>query len=423
MKRIFVLALMVCVFFGEAYAQTAQKKKKVKKPVVAAKPAEISLPPRSADCFFAMNLMLDSSFGPTEPLQGFGYVNEIHKDAQTKNVFDAEHNSVWYKIDCPYAGKLILDITPRSESDDYDFLVYKYTDRYFCNRVEKNRVKPVRSVMSTPDGAKKGMTGLSLTATVANIAKTSSEAYGRYIDVLPGESYIVVVDNLQDGGLGHTIRAEIYTEHRPLYIQVIDSLEKQRTTANIRVKELDSETEVLNVEQAGNTKLKLLPQRRYEINVTKNGYFNYKYNIDYDDLAKRKDSVLTVRLAQIKVGSVLKLKGDLYFDNDENDSVVVMKESYESLDEVARTLNEYPHLKVEIIGRISTDGLNLAKDTETSHKRAQAIKAYLVTKGIKEENIITRGSTKKELLSQLEEQNKRNTTVFPACEIKIKAVN
>ena len=201
MKRVLFIILVVCFALSDIDAQTTKRKKKVvKKQPVIEKPAEIPLPPRSSDCFFAMNLILDSAFGPTEPLQGFGYVNEIHRDAQTANVFDGEHNSVWYKIDCPYSGKLILDITPKSQNDDYDLLVYKYTDKYFCNRVEKNRVKPIRSIMSAPNGNINGKTGLSLTGTVANIGKNSTEAYGRYIDVTEGESYIVVLDNLNDGG-------------------------------------------------------------------------------------------------------------------------------------------------------------------------------------------------------------------------------
>ena len=218
MKRILFLIFVLCISFSGVSAQTIKKKKsKPKQPAVVEKPYELPLPDRSSDCFFAVNLPLDSAFGPTEPLQGFGYVNEIRRDAQTKNVFDGEHNTVWYKIDCPYDGKLIIDITPKSETDDYDFLVYKYTDKYFCNRVEKNRVKPIRSIMSLSNSDKKGKTGLSLKGMMANITKESTEGYGRYIDAKQGDSYIIVLDNLTDGGLGHTIRAEDDTEHTPLY--------------------------------------------------------------------------------------------------------------------------------------------------------------------------------------------------------------
>lgn len=423
MKRIFFVILLLCFSFSGVMAQTTKKKTtKKKKPAVIEKPAELPLPARSADCLFAIPLPLDSAFGPTEPLQGFGFVQDIHRDAQTKNVFDGEHNSVWYKIDCPYPGKLIIDVTPKSEMDDYDMLVYKYTDRYFCNRVEKNRVKPVRSIMSSPNPDKKGQTGISLTGTAANLTKETNISHGRYIDVQQGESYIIVLDNLADGGLGHTIRAEVYTEHTPLYVEVYDSVAKTRTTADIRVKDHETDALVMDLTDAGRTKLKLLPHHTYDINISKNGYFNYKNTVSYDSRVGRKDSVLSVRLTEIKVGSVLKIKGQLMFDTDDNDTVIVMKESYELLDDIAKTLNEYPHMSVEIIGRIATDGESISKDRETSRKRAQAIKNYLILKGVADERMTVRGSTKKEIEKQLEEQNKKNQSIFPECEIKIKSV-
>ncbi len=405
-----------------AYAQTRKKKKKTTKQVKIEAPSEIALPQRSADCLFAVNLMLDSAFGPTEPLNGFGFVNDIKRDAQTKNVFEREHNTVWYKINCPYDGKLIIDIKPKSELDDYDFLVYKYTDRYFCNRVEKNRIKPLRSVMSSPNALVKGATGLSLKGNLANIPKTSDVAYGRYIDVKMGESYIIVLDNLQDGGLGHTITAEIVTDYKPLYIQPIDSLSKQRTTANIRVKDISTETEIMNLTNVGNTKVKILPNKTYDIYITKNGYFNYQSRVSYADLISPKDSILSVQLSEIKIGGNIPLNGTLSFDNTEDGTVKVLPDCYKVLDGIVEILTSYPNINVEIVGRIATDGLNLRLDNENSKKRADAIKDYLVEKGIPETNITTRGSSNKELLKQIDNQNKAKITFFPECEIKIKSL-
>lgn len=422
MKRLFVILLIIGILVPGAYAQTKKKRKKKAKPIQVEKPTEIALPQRSADCLFAVNLMLDSAFGPTEPLNGFGFVNDIKRDAQTKNVFEREHNTVWYKINCPYDGKLVLDIKPKSELDDYDFLVYKYTDQYFCNRVEKNRIKPLRSVMSSPNASVKGATGLSLKGNLANIPKASDVAYGRYVDVKMGESYIIVLDNLQDGGLGHTIRAEIVTDYKPLYIQPIDSLSKQRTTANIRVKDISTETEIMNLTNVGNTKVKILPNKTYDIYITKNGYFNYQRRVSYTDLISPKDSILSVQLSEIKIGGNIPLNGTLSFDNAEDGTVRVLPDSYKVLDGIVEILTSYPNINVEIVGRIATDGLNLRLDNENSKKRADAIKDYLIEKGIPETNITTRGSSNKELLKQIDNQNKAKITFFPECEIRIKSL-
>ncbi len=417
MKKIIAITLILLLSFGLA-AQNKSKKKKSKKPVPAA-PIEVSLPDRCSDCFFPVTLQADVPFGPTEPLRGYGYVNEIKRDAQTKNVFEQEHNSIWYFLEIPYDGKLLIDIKPKSFSDDYDFIVYKYTDKYFCNRVEKNRVKPIRSVQSVVNTEIQGKTGLSLKSSTAHISKESSEAYGKYIDVKAGESYVIVVDNLNDGGLGHTITCEVWTNYSPLVINPIDSLLQQRTTATLHVKELETGRTVIDKQNAGSTRIKLLPDKTYEISLNKEGFFNYTRRISHAQ-AIGKDTILSARLVQIKPGSPLPINGDLYFDNNEQGELFLMQESYKNLDEVVKILTQYPQINVNVIGRIMTEGLNVKKDNEVSKKRAEAIKKYLVSQGIAENRITTRGSSIKELEAQIKEQSKsRNKTINPPCEIRI----
>ena len=417
MKKIIAITLILLLSFGLA-AQNKSKKKKSKKPVPAA-PIEVSLPDRCSDCFFPVTLQADVPFGPTEPLRGYGYVNEIKRDAQTKNVFEQEHNSIWYFLEIPYDGKLLIDIKPKSFSDDYDFIVYKYTDKYFCNRVEKNRVKPIRSVQSVVNTEIQGKTGLSLKSSTAHISKESSEAYGKYIDVKAGESYVIVVDNLNDGGLGHTITCEVWTNYSPLVINPIDSLLQQRTTATIHVKELETGRTVIDKQNAGSTRIKLLPDKTYEISLNKEGFFNYTRRISHAQ-AIGKDTILSARLVQIKPGSPLPINGELYFDNNEQGELFLMQESYKNLDEVVKILTQYPQINVNVIGRIMTEGLNVKKDNEVSKERAEAIKKYLVSQGIAENRITTRGSSIKELEAQIKEQSKsRNKTINPPCEIRI----
>ena len=97
-----------------------------------------------------------------------------------------------------------------------------------------------------------------------------------------------------------------------------------------------------------------------------------------------------------------------------------MKECYYALDEIVKTLNEYPQINVDIIGRIATEGLNVRKDNEISKKRADAIMNYLVSQGISENRMRTRGSSIKELEAQLKDQQKlKNKIITPQCEIKI----
>lgn len=420
MKKTLIFTVLLLLCFG-LVAQNTNKKKKKKPAPKPATPIEVALPERCFDCFFAVKLQTDVPFGPTEPLQGPGYVNEIHRDAQTQNVFEQEHNSIWYTLDIPYDGKLIIDITPKGASDDYDFLVYKYTDQYFCNRIEKNRVKPIRSVQSISSSDVKGKTGLSLKGTMAHIKKSSDAAYAKYIDVKAGEKYIIVLDNLTDGGLGHTILCEVWTDFAPLYIQPMDSIKAQRTTADIYVKELETGRVVVDKKDAGSMKIKLLPGYTYSVNLSKESYFRMHRTISHAQAAA-KDSVFSARLVEIKPGSNIPLEGELYFDNNEQGEVILMQECYPALNGIIKTLNEYPQINIDIIGRIATEGLNVKKDNEISKKRAEAIKNYLISQGINETRIKTRGSSIKELEAQIKDQQKlKNKIITPQCEIKISA--
>jgi outer membrane protein OmpA-like peptidoglycan-associated protein len=61
------------------------------------------------------------------------------------------------------------------------------------------------------------------------------------------------------------------------------------------------------------------------------------------------------------------------------------------LDEAAKILNDYPDLQVEIAGHTDNVG---AEETNIalSEKRAESVKSYLVSKGVAEERIKTRGA-------------------------------
>ncbi len=63
---------------------------------------------------------------------------------------------------------------------------------------------------------------------------------------------------------------------------------------------------------------------------------------------------------------------------------------FKMLDNVAKTMNTYPNYKAEIIGHADNTGDKLRNET-LSQQRADALKAYLIKKGIAESRISTKG--------------------------------
>jgi OOP family OmpA-OmpF porin len=65
--------------------------------------------------------------------------------------------------------------------------------------------------------------------------------------------------------------------------------------------------------------------------------------------------------------------------------------SFATLDEAAKVLVEYPSLRVEISGHTDTSG-KAERNVQLSGERAEAVKTYLVGKGVAAERIQTRGA-------------------------------
>ena len=104
----------------------------------------------NADCENAI-VLEDTIFGPTNAPEGYGKVMEITADKDNKYYFEKEHNTVWYKFTTPQTCVLTFEIIPEDIRNDYDFLLFKYTDSSFCRDVKNKKIKPVRSNISRND--------------------------------------------------------------------------------------------------------------------------------------------------------------------------------------------------------------------------------------------------------------------------------
>jgi outer membrane protein OmpA-like peptidoglycan-associated protein len=76
--------------------------------------------------------------------------------------------------------------------------------------------------------------------------------------------------------------------------------------------------------------------------------------------------------------------------NFEFNKAILLAESKTILDEVASSLKERPDVKVEIGGHCDSVGSN-AYNLKLSQKRAEAVREYLISKGVKAENLTAKG--------------------------------
>lgn len=144
-----------------------------------------------SDCPTAITVCGNSgiSYTPTGP-------GSILEDLQGCLVSD-EHFSVWYTFTISTAGTLTFTIDPNVFVDDYDFAVYG------PNKPCGNLGLPVRCNYSGADGptglntSTNGPTGID---TGGNLTQWSG-----FMNVLPGETYYLVVDNFSSSANGFSL--------------------------------------------------------------------------------------------------------------------------------------------------------------------------------------------------------------------------
>ena len=108
---------------------------------------------------------------------------------------EGEVNALWARVNILTAGKLVFKITPVKAEDDYDFAVINATG-INCNSITTNNIVRVNFNNDYAGSNYMGTVGLSDTATQSFI-ETGVYGYSfvKAIDALPGETYLVMVNN------------------------------------------------------------------------------------------------------------------------------------------------------------------------------------------------------------------------------------
>ncbi|KAA0128934.1 gliding motility-associated C-terminal domain-containing protein [Chryseobacterium sp. SN22] len=138
-----------------------------------------------ADCATALSVCGNSNI--TYSPNGIGAVNENLGGCLSTG----EHNSIWYKFTIATGGTLTFDLVPTSSDADYDWAIYG--PNVNCG----NLGAPIRCNAATVIGVG-ASTGMNMTSTITSAAGGSLTPYCQYLDVLPGQTYYLYIDNWVD---------------------------------------------------------------------------------------------------------------------------------------------------------------------------------------------------------------------------------
>ena len=443
MKRFFIALLACTLIFGYCDVQAQTKKKSSAKSSKSTKDKKsknnkkgkkgdnqptlnlTQLPYNSGDCIFAIPLNVDQTYGPTTAPQGAGRIMEVMADKRHPNLPEFEHNVVWYKFTVPYNGKLDIAVTQLNLADDYDMVVYKYTDVYFSNHVQSNKVLPVAVNLSSIDSsllqkpkrtapvttgdakadlkakqeaakqqreasakqAAMGTIGMYHEAPDILLTKASTKRHIRSIDVRKGEVYYIMLDNVTPNGQGHSIKVSIHVEAFEVPVSFYDPKIKKNVDVSLTILEKNTNNRVIvRNDKFRGGRVKFVPGFNYTLYAKRDGYFSIFYDFNSDRF--KQDTLLRMKLYRCERGTVYPIS-DIFFE----DEYVLMHESDSILMNYVQMFKNHPDVHFTIKGFVQTYGVDPEHDQLVTLERAKAVKEFFVKNGIPEDNIKAAGMT------------------------------
>lgn len=171
--------------------------------------------------------------------------------------------------------------------------------------------------------------------------------------------------------------------------KVLDSKTQQPVEAQIIYEELPSGTEAGQISfwsLTGDYKIVLPSGKNYGISARASGYIPVAVNVDLTRNSNYREIDQNLMLVPIETGQVIRLN-NIFFDEY---SDTLKMESMPELNRLVRFLKDNNNISIEIAGHTDAVGSD-AENQVLSEKRANAVKNYLVKKGIKANRLFSIG--------------------------------
>jgi len=173
----------------------------------------IPLPFPEADCGTSI-ILCDKTGFQVESLVGTG---NDHNELDVNSCIGKEFASSWYKWTCEESGSLTFVITPNNnnpskETDDIDFAIYKLPGglddcankelvRCMASGADLNKPYSSWAICNGPTGLNENSSDTVEEPGCSN----NSDNYVAALDMVAGESYVLIVNNFSQSGLGFSI--------------------------------------------------------------------------------------------------------------------------------------------------------------------------------------------------------------------------
>lgn len=171
--------------------------------------------------------------------------------------------------------------------------------------------------------------------------------------------------------------------------RVLNSITKKPLDASILYQSLpvtDNGGIAMTNPSTGEYKIVLPVGKKYGFHAEAKDYMATERNEDFTNVTEYKEIVRDLYLTPMAVGMVIQLN-NLFFVRSKAE---VLPESIPEMDRIYKLLVDYPQLVIELGGHTDNQGIYSA-NVKLSQDRADAVREYLVNKGIEKRRIKTKG--------------------------------
>jgi outer membrane protein OmpA-like peptidoglycan-associated protein len=215
-----------------------------------------------------------------------------------------------------------------------------------------------------------------------------------YFTVDAKGEYAYLVSSYNSIGKEDIFRVKLTNEQKPdpvvlIYGKVIDKKTNKPLSAKILYDDLQTNQEVGIANSNGGTgdyKIVLPYGKIYGFFAKKKGYIALSDNIDLSQIKQYTELKRNLYLVPIELDENLSLN-NIFFPRGK---AQLLPSSYPELDRLVEILKENPEISIEVQGYTNNIG-NRDLLIQLSKKRADAVKKYLVSKGISADRITTKG--------------------------------
>jgi OmpA-OmpF porin, OOP family len=227
-------------------------------------------------------------------------------------------------------------------------------------------------------------------------APINTDDWDAFFTLDAGGEYAYLTTNLNTVGESDIVRVNLLEKIKPDPVvlvtgNVYDSKTKKPLSASL-VYEWLPDGEVagngLSDPTDGSFKIVLPYDKNYSIRAAADHYFAISENLNLDSLVKvgHKEIHKDLYLAPIEVGQIIRLN-NVFFDFDKWN---LRPESYVELDRVVKLLNENPGIVIEMSAHTDSRGSD-DYNFKLSDNRAKSVRDYIISKGIPETRITSKG--------------------------------